>query len=561
MSFMGPRYNVTSLVWKAILVLFFILSAVAQTPRPLWTGEDVNLLGAPSRDGKWLSFADSKTGNLALRDLSTGAVKVLTSNPAGSKEFAYFSTISPDAKQVAYAWFNAQGFYDLRVVSLDGKSRILFQNEESGFVQPCAWSPDGKQILTLFFRKDNISQIALVPLSGGPPVILKSLSWVYPKKMDMSPDGKFIVYDTFTKDGGPERALFLLAADGSKETRLTNSAGSQLFPLWSMDGKYIYFASDISGEMSVWRISVLGGKPQHIASGLGRFLPLGITTDDRLIFGSRSGEVDVLLADPNLLNKAKRVSSQFPGLNSHPAFSPDGETLAYLSRRGTENFGQESKVIVLRESNGSEKELPARMAHIEAVKWSPDGNDLLVSGSDRHGRAGLFRLSANSAENQTPVPILLDDQATFRGLPGVWTTGAVLYLKNGQELRRRPFDSGPDVLLYKAPAENVLHGIAASRDASVIAVGYANGFMGIRRNGIMALRKTPLSRITEVALTTDAEYASDGSQTWKLPLDDGASQRIGSVGGIALSMDGTKLAFTVGSMVTGVYALPLQPTR
>lgn len=558
---MGPRYNVTCLVWKAILVLFLMLSAVAQTPRPIWTGEDVTLLGSPSRDGKWLSFADSKTGNLALRDLSTGTVKVLTSNPAGSKEFAYFSTISPDAKQVAYAWFNGQGFYDLRVVSMDGKSRILFQNEESGFVQPCAWSPDGKQILTLFFRKDNISQIALVPLSGGPPTILKSLNWVYPKKMDMSPDGKFIVYDTFTKDGGPERALFLLATDGSKETRLTDSAGSQLFPLWAVDGKYIYFASDTSGEMSVWRISVLGGKPQHVASGLGRFLPLGITTDGHLLFGSRSGEVDVLLANPSSPDKAQRVSSQFPGLNSHPAFSPDGETLAYLSRRGTENFGQESKVIVLRESNGAERELPSRMAHIEAVKWSSDGHDLLISGSDRHGRAGLFRLSASSTENQSPVPILLDNKATFRGLPGVWITGAVLYLKDGQELRRRPFDGSSDVLLYKAPAENILHGIAASRDASVIAVGYANGFIGIRRNGIMALRKTPLNRITEVALTVDAAYVSDGSLTWKLPLEDGAPQRIGSIGGIAISADGAKLAFTVGSLATGVYALPLRLAR
>ena len=83
--------------------------------------------------------------------------------PAASKEFAYFSVPSRDASRVAYAWFNEAGFYDLRVIPLaGGEPRVLFRNEEAGFVQPTSWTPDGKQILTLFFRKDNISQIALV---------------------------------------------------------------------------------------------------------------------------------------------------------------------------------------------------------------------------------------------------------------------------------------------------------------------------------------------------------------------------------------------------------------
>jgi hypothetical protein len=116
-----------------------------------------------------------------IRELTTGNFRPLTAKTVGSKEFAYFSAISRDSSKVAYAWFNDEGFYDLRVVNIDGSaSRILYRNEQAGFVQPCAWSPDGKQILTLFFRKDNISQIALVPVDGGPPKILRSLNWVYP---------------------------------------------------------------------------------------------------------------------------------------------------------------------------------------------------------------------------------------------------------------------------------------------------------------------------------------------------------------------------------------------
>ena len=543
-----------------MVILATCLAAAAQTPRTLWIGEHVNLLGTPSRDGSWLSFVDHSTGNLAIRNLSTGLVKFLTANQRESKEFAYFSTISPDSQQVAYAWFNAQGFYDLRVTALEGKSRILFQNEESGFVQPCAWTPDGKHILTLFFRKDNISQIALVPVAGGPPRILKSLNWVYPKKMDISPDGKFIVYDTFTKDGGPNRALFVLATDGSTETRLTEAAGSQLFPLWSPDGKFVYYASDTTGGMAMHRIRFPGGKPEPVAANLGRFLPLGITTSGDLLFGSRFGGIDILVGSTTQLNKSQPVSRLFPGLNSHPAFSLDGERLAYLSRRGTENFGQESRVIVVRDSAGSEKEVPSRMAHIEAVRWSPDGSSLLVSGSDRNGRAGLFRINADSNENQNPVPIAIDENASFRGMPGTWIDGAVVYIKNGQELRRHPLGKEPDELLYNAPAADVLHGVTASKDGSVIAVGYANGFLGIRRNGQIVLRKTPLNRATEVVLTSKSVFVSNGSETWKIPLDGGEPQRIGLVSGIDVTSDEAKLAFTIGSFETVVRALKLDPT-
>ncbi len=553
-------YNLTGIAANAMVIFATCLAASAQTPRTVWIGEKVNLLGTPSRDGNWLSFVDQGTGNLAVRNLSTGLVKFLTANPSNSKEFAYFSTISPDGQQVAYAWFNTQGFYDLRVTPFGGKSKILFQNEESGFVQPCAWTPDGKHILTLFFRKDNISQIALVPVSGGPPRILKSLNWVYPKKMDISPNGKFIVYDTFTKNGGPDRALFVLASDGSTETRLTESAGSQLFPLWSPDGKFVYYASETWSGMAIQRIRFPSGKPESVAANLGRFLPLGITVAGEMLFGSRSGGIDILAGSTTQLNKAQLVSKSFPGLNSHPAFSSDGEQLAYLSRRGTENFGQESRVIIVRDSTGNEKEVPSRMAHLEAVRWSPDGSSLLVSGSDRNGRAGLFRIKSDSNENQNPVPVAIDEAGSFRGMPGVWTDSAVVYIKNGQELRRRPFNKEPDQLLYNAPTAGILYGVSVSKDGSVIAVGYANGFVGIRRNGQMSLRKTPLNRVTEVVLTNTAVFVSNGSETWKLPLDIGEPQKIGLISGIDVTPDEAKLAFTIGSFETSVLALKLNLT-
>ena len=192
-----------------VLVLVWLSSEVAI--RRVCEGPPGMILGGPSPDGRFLSCLDPETGDLSLLDLASGQRRRLTHKTSPqSAEFAYFSVVSPDSRRVAYAWFNQEKFYELRVVAVDGSdSRILYRNEEAGFVQPSAWSPDGKEILTLFFRKDSISQIALVSTTDGSVRVLKSLNWVYPKKMDFSPDGRFIVYDSFGRNDARASATSL----------------------------------------------------------------------------------------------------------------------------------------------------------------------------------------------------------------------------------------------------------------------------------------------------------------------------------------------------------------
>lgn len=148
-----------------ITLLVALLFAESNTPepKPVWAGSGVTLLGGPSLDGRYLSYVDPASGGLAVRELSGGASRVLASkpetplmrakrtgrervsslnenapDPLRSKEFAYFSAIAPDSSQIAYAWFNGDRFYELRVIPFEGgEPRTLYRNEEAGFVQPC----------------------------------------------------------------------------------------------------------------------------------------------------------------------------------------------------------------------------------------------------------------------------------------------------------------------------------------------------------------------------------------------------------------------------------------
>ena len=94
--------------------------------RQVWTGPDVDIMGAPSPDGRFLSYVHWATGDLALRDLETGEHHLLTGKGSWevSDSYAEFSLVSPDGSQVVYAW--SKSGYELRIVGTDASgSRLL----------------------------------------------------------------------------------------------------------------------------------------------------------------------------------------------------------------------------------------------------------------------------------------------------------------------------------------------------------------------------------------------------------------------------------------------------
>ena len=536
----------------------------AFTPKLVWAGPEVSLLGGVSRDGRFLSYVDPATHNLAIREISSGQRRLLTQTRPASGQFAYFSAISPDSRRVAYAWFNEEGFYELRVIDMDGThEQILFSNAEAGFVQPCAWSPDSKLVLTLFFRADNISQIALVPSAGGPPKILRSLNWVYPKRMDISPDGRFIVYDSFAGDKAADRSIFLLSADGASERRLVNSPGNYLFPLWTSAGKSIVYASDHAGTMDAWELEIENGEPRGdprlLRRDLGRFLPMNITASGGLYFGLRTGSTDVFVTTlAATARDAKRATLRFPGKNTAPAWSADGMALAYLSRRGSENFGQESRSIVIRRfETKDERELQVQLAHIERVRWSPNGKMLLVAGSDSKGRGGLYLVDVNTAAMK---PLSVEPGAPFRGFEGVWSKdgNSVYYLHPSGELRKRETVSGRESTVYRGAG---LRNIAASPDGKWLAAGLSDKSLALIPAVGGEARMLPFEGLTDLEWGREL-IAGRAAGLWRIPLDGAPPAKIESPGnrdpGFSLHPDGEHIALTAGDTKSEVWVLPLR---
>ncbi|HXH48892.1 MAG TPA: hypothetical protein VNM47_06065 [Terriglobia bacterium] len=424
-------------------------AAAAEPPdgivnRQTWSGPDVDILGSVSSDGHYLSYTDWGTGDLAVRDLETGKNRRLTNKGSweDSVEFAEYSEMSPDGKQVAYAWWNEEDLYDLRVIGLDGsRPRILYVNKDVEWIQPAAWSPDGKEILTIFTKKDGTNRLVLVSVADGSVHVVKTLDSRVPEKASISPDGRYVAYDLPPNEESANRDIFLLAIDGKRESTMIEHPANDLYPVWTPDGKHILFASDRTGNMGLWLIPVAKGKPQGspelIKQDVARqIVPLGMTRKGDFYYGLHVGLLDVYIASLDfnagrLLAQPKRATERFVGSNCRPDWSPDGRQLAYVSHRGAVPFGRGAWAVCIRSlDTGEEREFLPKLNYLWSPRWSPDGRSILIMANDVMNRQGFFLMDAQSG-NVTPL---------VRAQQGTYLSGPQ-WSHDGEEIFYRRFDT------------------------------------------------------------------------------------------------------------------------
>jgi len=347
----------------------------------------------PSPDGRYVSFANGKNGNLAILDLTTGESWDITDEGhwGRTERHAISSTWSPDGKQIAYHWFN-EDTQELRIVGLDGSEpRVLHPSEESkGRIFGCYdWSQDGKYILAWLA---DPQRIVLIPVDGGSTRMLKSPA-PRPEGMTLSPDSRYVVYDRPVKEHEDLRDIFLLTTDGSgEEIRLTEHPADDYDPVWSSDGKSIVFASNRTpdGTVGLWLTPIVdgkpAGKPQLVKKEVGDIRTEGFTEKGSLFYITMTSWSDIYVTSVDmetgeLLSTPELLPSQ--GFNTEPTWSPDGESLAYESRRIAPGSFRTRPVLVIRSmKTGDERELIldqdiATWGTLGDLRWSPDGRSIL----------------------------------------------------------------------------------------------------------------------------------------------------------------------------------------
>jgi len=433
-------------------------SAPAVTVRQVWAGPWYGGMGAPSRDGAYLTFR-TESEDIAIRDLATGQIRQLTKHQS-VRQSAYFSVPSPDGKQVAYTW-DQDGIWELRVVGLNGaEPRVLYSNAEVS-AHPTDWSPDGENILTVLSQKDGAIQIALVSARDASVRLLKKFDEREPGRPRFSPDGRYIAYALQQAPKSGEYDIFVLALDGGREIPLVQHPAQDVYPDWTPDGKRILFLSNRTGTMGAWWIQVVEGHPQGtpelVKPDLGQDLaPMGFTRNGSYYYGVHTEMSDVYIAELDLatgkLISAPRAATQrFVGSNSKPDWSPDGRQLLFLSKRGAGYWG--SRAICVRSTESGEvRELASKLDRVPLARWLPDGRSLLVIATHPTQGIGSFRIDVQTGDSvASPRP---DGSVGY--LPAVSRDGkTMIYQAAFKEPKRycvmvRDLETGKDKELYSA---------------------------------------------------------------------------------------------------------------
>lgn len=288
-----------------------------------------------SPDGKWIAFLSDKSGEFEIYIVpqdGTGAAQQLTS---GADTYKYHLLWSPDSKKIAWC---------------DKKNRIRYVDVQTKKVTDVATNPDWE---------------------------MRDFSW--------SPDSKWIAYSK-TKQVGMD-VIFIYSLDQKKSFPVTDGWFEAGSPVFSQDGKYLFFVSsrDFNPVYSrtEWNHAYLDMSRPYLVTLAKEtdspFKPksdeVTIKSDDEESKGDEKKEEKkekeevVVKVDPDGLSQ--RVVGLPVTVSSYRSLRPVGDKLYYV-RRG---FGDEkAKMFFYDLSEQKETEV----GEVGGYEVSADGKKMIV---------------------------------------------------------------------------------------------------------------------------------------------------------------------------------------
>jgi hypothetical protein len=203
-------------------------------------------------------------------------------------------------------------------------------------------SPDGK-LLAVSDQSQRInnqrtSLIYVIPTNGGEPRRLTETGPSY--FHGWSPDGKTLAFCGLR---GNNFDIYTVPVEGGPEKRLTTDPGKDDGPEFSRDGQFIYFNSDRTGVMQIWRMRPDGSAAEQITNDPDHesWFPHMAPNGRQMVFltydkgaGDHPENKDVSLQLMELRTKAVSPLAKIfggQGTINVNSWSPDSRNLAFVS--------------------------------------------------------------------------------------------------------------------------------------------------------------------------------------------------------------------------------------
>jgi Tol biopolymer transport system component/C-terminal processing protease CtpA/Prc len=427
------------------LILFLLIGvsvAHAQQARPYFSEP------ALSPDRKEIAFVSG--GDIWTVPAAGGTAALLVSHTATESRPMY----SPDGAKLAFVSTRTGGgdIYVLTLASGELK-RLTF---DDSLDQLDGWSRDGAWLYFSSGSRDigGLNDVFRVSANGGTPMQVSADRYTNEFFSAPSPDGKTLAFSARGIASGQwwrrgrshidEAEVWLLRSfdDGpGTYERLTPAGGAkETWPMWSADGRRLYYVSDRAdagnkqGAQNLW-VATVGKTDFRRLSNFtdGRVLWPSISYDGREVVFERNFSIWKLDTESG---KTTEVSITRRGASSGPAIerlrltdriselqlSPDGKKVAFIVR---------GEVFAASAADGGDAARVSKSTAEEyQVTWAPDSRRLVyVSGRD--GTPHLFLYDFNS-NTETQLTSDAADDSTPRFSPD----GKLLaFIRGAKELR------------------------------------------------------------------------------------------------------------------------------
>ena len=200
----------------------------------------------------------------------------------------WFLDVSLQGHRLAYT--RLQRDINIHRLELDTDGTIRKTSEaiasSSRREENASYSPDGSRIVLTSNRTGSDE----LWLAGSDGQKLSQLTTsLYPdatRSPRWSPDGTQIAYAT-RPQGMNAPDIFVIPAAGGTPRQLTTDPGGDSLPAWSHDGKSIYFSSNRTGKVEIWKVPSEGGQASQVTRA-GGIAPVE-SPDGQWLYFARGG--------------------------------------------------------------------------------------------------------------------------------------------------------------------------------------------------------------------------------------------------------------------------------
>ena len=315
--------------------------------------KDSDTMPAFSADGKFIVFRSerSPSGIYVMEETGENARRI--------SDFGFHPSWSPDGKKVVVS-DKAAAIHTVHTVPnstlwvIDVASGNKQQIETKGDAIMPNWSPNGERIAFWFVADGKLGGIATVPATGGEPVVVAS------------------------------------------------DEASDWNPVWSPDGKYLYFASDRSGSMSFWRVAIdektgaAQGAAESVQTPSKYCRHITFSRDGKTLgyirYESQSN-LQSIPFDPKTLKTTGEVTWITRGDKEigNPDLAPHGE--AFVVRQPTRT---QEDLVVFDKNGGNWRSLMNDKFRERIPRWSPDGSQIAFY-TDRSGKYQIWTINPDGS--------------------------------------------------------------------------------------------------------------------------------------------------------------------